>query len=117
MTHIVKEVEKPGSKLHKKETCEAVRIIGTPTIVVFKIEAHGTKDIEAQLEKMKKYAVQCWFTPRKMKGLKQKKAPVDDVFQKDEMIDIIILVSLVLHVKLIEVFVKLLVLVLALASS
>nr|GMD37298.1 60S ribosomal protein L3 [Ipomoea batatas] len=111
MTHIVKEVEKPGSKLHKKETCEAVTIIGTPTIVVFKIEAHGTKDIEAQLEKMKKYAI------RKMKGLKQKKAPVDDVFQKDEMIDIIILVSLVLHVKLIEVFVKLLVLVLALASS
>ncbi|VAI03540.1 unnamed protein product [Triticum turgidum subsp. durum] len=24
MTHIVREVEKPGSKLHKKETCEAV---------------------------------------------------------------------------------------------
>lgn len=26
-THILREVEKPGSKLHKKETCEAVTII------------------------------------------------------------------------------------------
>nr|KJB74187.1 hypothetical protein B456_011G278000 [Gossypium raimondii] len=33
MTHIVREVEKPGSKLHKKETCEAVTIIETPPIV------------------------------------------------------------------------------------
>ncbi|KAK8305767.1 hypothetical protein V6Z12_D03G083500 [Gossypium hirsutum] len=30
MTHIVREVEKPGSKLHKKETCEAVTIVETP---------------------------------------------------------------------------------------
>ncbi|PPD95245.1 hypothetical protein GOBAR_DD07751 [Gossypium barbadense] len=34
MTHIVREVEKPGSKLHKKETCEAVTIIETPPMVV-----------------------------------------------------------------------------------
>lgn len=33
-THIVREVEKPGSKLHKKETCEAVTIIETPPLVV-----------------------------------------------------------------------------------
>ncbi|KAK2647931.1 hypothetical protein Ddye_015420 [Dipteronia dyeriana] len=30
MTHIVRDVEKPGSKLHKKETCEAVTIVETP---------------------------------------------------------------------------------------
>lgn len=29
MTHIVREVEKPGSKLHKKETCE-VRLLHQP---------------------------------------------------------------------------------------
>nr|GMD05657.1 60S ribosomal protein L3 [Ipomoea batatas] len=90
MTHIVKEVEKPGSKLHKKETCEAVTIIETPTIVVFKIEAHGTKDIEAQLEKMTKYAV--LVHTQKVDyayGFFEKHVPVDDVFQKDEMIDII----------------------------
>lgn len=34
MTHIVREVEKPGSKLHKKETCEAVTLIETPPMVV-----------------------------------------------------------------------------------
>eukprot|EP00850_Spirogloea_muscicola_P018158 SM000163S02326 [mRNA] locus=s163:210545:212472:+ [translate_table: standard] len=34
MTHIVREVEKPGSKLHKKETCEAVSIIETPPLIV-----------------------------------------------------------------------------------
>ncbi|XP_038993246.1 60S ribosomal protein L3-1-like [Hibiscus syriacus] len=34
MTHIVREVEKPGSKLHKKETCEAVTIIETPPMVI-----------------------------------------------------------------------------------
>ncbi|KAM7253991.1 hypothetical protein ACFE04_031673 [Oxalis oulophora] len=34
MTHIVREVEKPGSKLHKKETTEVVTIIETPPMIV-----------------------------------------------------------------------------------
>lgn len=34
MTHIVRDVEKPGSKAHKKETAEAVTIIETPPMVV-----------------------------------------------------------------------------------
>jgi len=34
MTHILREVTKPGSKLHKKETVEAVTIIETPPMVV-----------------------------------------------------------------------------------
>lgn len=34
MTHILREVERPGSKLHKKEVIEAVSIIETPPIVV-----------------------------------------------------------------------------------
>jgi large subunit ribosomal protein L3e len=33
-THILREVEKPGSKLHKKETCEAVTLIEAPPMVV-----------------------------------------------------------------------------------
>ncbi|XWS15285.1 hypothetical protein CRYUN_Cryun35bG0082500 [Craigia yunnanensis] len=169
MTHIVREVEKPGSKLHKKETCEAVTIIETPPMVIVGVVGYvktprglrtlntvwaqhlseevkrrfykhwckskkkaftkyskqyeseeGKKSIEAQLEKMKKYAtvirVLAHTQIRKMKGLKQKKAhlmeiqvnggtiadkvdfaykffekqvPIDAVFQKDEMIDII----------------------------
>ncbi|XP_026405211.1 60S ribosomal protein L3-2-like [Papaver somniferum] len=169
MTHIVREVEKPGSKLHKKETCEAVTIIETPPTVVVGVVGYiktprglrslgtvwaqhlneevkrrfynnfakskkkafvkyskkyeteeGKKDIQSQLEKLKKYCtvirVLAHTQIRKMKGLKQKKAhlmeiqinggdisqkvdfaygffekqvPVDAIFQKDEMIDII----------------------------
>jgi len=33
-THIMREVNKPGSKLHKKETVEAVTIVETPPMVV-----------------------------------------------------------------------------------
>ncbi|GAB2224472.1 hypothetical protein Drorol1_Dr00005233 [Drosera rotundifolia] len=169
MTHIVRDVEKPGSKLHKKETCEAVTIIETPPMIVVGLVGYikplrgmcslntvwaqhlseevrrrfyknwckskkkaftkyskkceteeGKKDIDKQLEKLKKYAlvvrVLAHTQIRKMKGLKQKKAhpmeiqvnggtitqkvdyaygffekeiPIDAVFQKDEMIDVI----------------------------
>jgi len=34
MTHIAREVDRPGSKLHKKEVVEAVTIIETPPMVV-----------------------------------------------------------------------------------
>jgi len=34
MTHIVREVDKPGSKLHKKEVVEAVSILEAPAMVV-----------------------------------------------------------------------------------
>ncbi|CAN1305682.1 60S ribosomal protein L3 [Linum perenne] len=132
MTHIVREVEKPGSKLHKKETCEAVTIIETPPLVVVGVVGYvktpnglrslstvwaqhlsedvrrrfyknfakskkkaftkyskrfeteeGKKDINAQLEKLKKYAtcirVIAHTQIRKMKGLKQKKAHLMEI--------------------------------------
>merc|ERR1712005_87117 len=34
MTHITREVDKPGSKAHKKEVCEAVTIIEAPPMIV-----------------------------------------------------------------------------------
>jgi len=34
MTHIVRDVDKPGSKLHKKETLEAVTFVETPAMIV-----------------------------------------------------------------------------------
>eukprot|EP00475_Leptophrys_vorax_P035566 TRINITY_DN586_c0_g1_i1.p2 TRINITY_DN586_c0_g1~~TRINITY_DN586_c0_g1_i1.p2 ORF type:complete len:390 (-),score=39.73 TRINITY_DN586_c0_g1_i1:371-1540(-) len=40
MTHIVREVEKPGSRLHKKETAEAVTIIETPPMIVVGLVAY-----------------------------------------------------------------------------
>jgi len=34
MTHIVRDCDKPGSKLHKKEVVEAVTVLETPPIVI-----------------------------------------------------------------------------------
>jgi len=34
MTHVVRDIERPGSKLHKKEAVEAVTILETPPMVV-----------------------------------------------------------------------------------
>jgi hypothetical protein len=34
MTHILRDVDKPGSKLHKKETCETVTIVECPPMIV-----------------------------------------------------------------------------------
>merc|ERR1719240_796483 len=34
MTHIVRDVDKPGSKLHKKEVVEAVTLLESPPMVV-----------------------------------------------------------------------------------
>ncbi|KAI3834162.1 hypothetical protein MKW98_018212 [Papaver atlanticum] len=177
MTHIVREVEKPGSKLHEKETCEAVTIIETPPMVVVGVVGYiktprglrslgtvwaqhlneevkrrfyknfakskkkafvkyskkyeieeGKKDIQSQLEKLKKYCtvirvlahtqIMAWVAARNCGhsdlwpikahlmeiqvnggdiaqkvdfayGFFEKQVPVDSIFQKDEMIDII----------------------------
>lgn len=37
MTHVIREVKRPGSKLDKKESCESVTIIETPPMVVIGI--------------------------------------------------------------------------------
>ncbi|KAH8514777.1 hypothetical protein H0E87_007576 [Populus deltoides] len=115
MTHIVREVEKPGSKLHKKETCEAVTIIETPPMVV--VGVVGYVNTPGGLRSLSTvWAQHLSEEIRKMKGLKQKKAhlmeiqvnggdvakkvdfaysffekqiPIDAIFQKDEMVDII----------------------------
>ena len=34
MTHVVREIDRPGSKMHKKESVEAVTVLETPPIVV-----------------------------------------------------------------------------------
>lgn len=34
MTHILRDVDKPGSKLHKKETCEPVTMVECPPMIV-----------------------------------------------------------------------------------
>ena len=34
MTHIVRELDRPGSKMHKKEVVEAVTVLETPPMVI-----------------------------------------------------------------------------------
>jgi large subunit ribosomal protein L3e len=34
MTHIIRELERPGSKAHKKEVCEPVSVLETPPMIV-----------------------------------------------------------------------------------
>jgi len=165
MTHILRDVDKPGSKLHKKETVEAVSIVETPPMIVVGVvgyvptsvglrnlntvwaehlseeakrrfyktwgkskkkaftkyaKKHTDGSIQAELEELKKHCsvirVIAHTQVRKVKNLKQKKAhlmeiqvnggttaekvdfaykyfekaiPIDAVFQKDEMIDVI----------------------------
>ena len=33
MTHVVREIHRPGSKIHQKEVCEAVTVIETPPVI------------------------------------------------------------------------------------
>jgi large subunit ribosomal protein L3e len=168
MTHIMRESNKPGAKIHKKEVVEAVTIIETPPMFAVglvgyvetprglrtlttvwaqhlqesakrifyknwyhskkkafsryteRISADGNKDVEQELNRMKKFCsvirLLC-HTDIKKVGLRQRKAhmmeiqinggadvatkvdwgynlfekkiPVDTIFAKDEMIDII----------------------------
>ena len=51
MTHIVREINKPGSKLHKKECVEAVTIVECPKMVVVGIT--GYQETPRGLKKLK----------------------------------------------------------------
>ncbi|KAK9829770.1 hypothetical protein WJX72_007794 [[Myrmecia] bisecta] len=75
MSHIVREVEKPGSKLHKKETCEAVTIIETPPMVVVGVVGYvqtprglrtlNTVWAEHLSEEVKRRFYKNWFKSKK----------------------------------------------------
>jgi len=166
MTHILREVDKPGSKAHKKEVVEAVTIVETPPMIVVGVVGYvetasgmralttvwaqhlneevkrrfyknwykskkkaftkyvkkyndGQKEINAELERIKQYC-QCVRVIAHTQVLKlklgmkkahlmeiqvnggdiaakvdfavnlfEKPVPVDAVFSKDEMIDVI----------------------------
>lgn len=129
MTHIVRDLERPGSKMHKKEVVEAVTIIETPPMIVCgvvgyietpnglrtlttvwaehlseeikrrfyknwykskkkaftrysKKYANGGKDIERELERLRKYATVVRLlahTQISKVGLGQKKAHVMEI--------------------------------------
>ncbi|KAK9790575.1 hypothetical protein WJX73_002031 [Symbiochloris irregularis] len=87
MTHIMRDVDKPGSKLHKKETCEAVTIIETPPIVVvgivgYAMTARGLRSIntvwaEHLSEEVRRKFYKNWYKAKKKAFTKYAKKYTD----------------------------------------
>eukprot|EP01027_Heterolobosea_sp_BB2_P023679 GEZU01035632.1.p1 GENE.GEZU01035632.1~~GEZU01035632.1.p1 ORF type:complete len:402 (+),score=157.12 GEZU01035632.1:61-1266(+) len=75
MTHIVRDLDKPGSKMHKKEILEAVTIIETPPMVVvgivgYRKTAHGLRSFKTVWAEhisvsMKRRFYRNWFASKK----------------------------------------------------
>jgi len=75
MTHILRDVDKPGSKLHKKETCEAVTILEAPPMVVVGLvgyvstatgkRTYGTIWAEHLNEEVKRRFYKNWYKSKK----------------------------------------------------
>merc|ERR1712156_858073 len=108
MTHIVREANRPGSKVNKKDIVEAVTIIETPPMVAVGLVGYiktprglrALKTVWAQhlSEECKRRFYKNWpkskkkaFTKACPKGKDEveKKVPIKSVFGKDEMIDVI----------------------------
>lgn len=95
MTHIVREVRKPGSKLDKKEVVEAVTIVETPPVVAVGVTGymdtpHGLKSVttvwaEHLAEEVKRRFYKNWYKSKKKAFSKYvKKYEGDGVTEVDE---------------------------------
>lgn len=88
MTHIVRDVDKPGSKVHKKEVVEAVTIVETPPMVVVGIvgyieTAKGLRSFktlwaEHLSEECKRRFYKNWYKSKKKAFTKSSKKWADD---------------------------------------
>merc|ERR1711998_358397 len=113
MTHITREVDKPGSKAHKKEVCEAVTILECPPMVVVGMVGYietprGLRSIatlwaDHLSEECRRRFYKNWhksknkraFENYKAKAAKvdfikerfEKMVSIDSVFEENEMID------------------------------
>merc|ERR1719230_2069990 len=75
MTHVIREVEKPGSKLHNKETSEGTTVIETPPMTIVGLVGYirspnGTKQFKTIWAKhvndgFKKRIVRNWYKTKK----------------------------------------------------
>jgi large subunit ribosomal protein L3e len=87
MTHIVRDVEKPGSKAHKKESAEAVTLIECPPMVVVGIVGYvqtvrGTRSLntvwaEHLSEEVKRRFYKNWYKSKKKAFTKYSKKYAD----------------------------------------
>ena len=91
MTHILRDVDKPGSKAHKKEVVEAVTILETPPMIVvgivgYVITAHGLRALttvwaEHLNDEVKRRFYKNWYKSKKKAFTKYVKKYADG--QKD----------------------------------
>jgi len=92
MTHIVREMDKPGSKVNKKEVVEAVTVIETPAMVIFGIVGYietprgprvlKTIFAEHMSEDCKRRFYKNWYRSKKKAFTKYAKRWQDDAGKK-----------------------------------
>ena len=93
MTHIVRDVDKPGSKLHKKETCESVTIIECPELIVVGLVGYvrtpkglrGKKTVWAEHlnDEIRRRFYKNWFKSKKKAFTKYAKNYTNGSIDKD----------------------------------
>ncbi|ABO93677.1 Ribosomal protein L3, component of cytosolic 80S ribosome and 60S large subunit [Ostreococcus lucimarinus CCE9901] len=93
MTHIVRDVDKPGSKMHKKETCESVTIIECPELIVVGLVGYvrtpkglrGKKTVWAEHlnDEVRRRFYKNWFKSKKKAFTKYTKNYTNGSIDKD----------------------------------
>ena len=93
MTHIVRDVDKPGSKLHKKEMCESVTIIECPELIVVGLVGYvrtpkglrGKKTVWAEHlnDEIRRRFYKNWFKSKKKAFTKYAKNYTNGSIDKD----------------------------------
>jgi len=93
MTHIVREADKPGSKIHKKEVVEAVTIIETPPMVIVGVVGYiatpnGLRTLSTVwashlAEEVKRRFYKSWYRSKKKAFTKYSKKYVDNKSEID----------------------------------
>jgi len=93
MTHVVREVDKPGSKLNKKETVEAVTVLETPPMIIVGIIGYietprglrSLKTVWAEhiAEDCRRRLYKNWYRSKKKAFTKTSKKWQDDLGKKE----------------------------------
>lgn len=114
MTHIVRDVDKPGSKLHKKEVVEAVTIIETPPIIAVGVVGYietpyGLRSLttvwaEHLSDEIKRRFYKNWYKSKKKAFTKYAKKHADGASDINEELDRIVkhcsVVRLLVHTQI-----------------
>jgi len=93
MTHVVRDVDRPGSKLHKKETCEAVTMIETPPLIIIGVVGyvktpHGLRALNTVWaqhlnDEVKRRFYKNWFKSKKKAFTRYSKKYEEGTIEKD----------------------------------